>query len=428
MSDQLFQYDTETAVLSILLKNPEMIYEVQDIKDFMFSSSTNQLLFNTINSLSSQGLTPEINLIYEHLKSKNKDVLIGGRDYLNALMSYDYNSDNLREFEKMMIDSHKAKILISLSGSIPAQVTGAKDIDAIIGSIRTTLDNLTEFSSGDSTSTLSDVLKISWAEIVERTKNPGIKGATTGSKGMDMATAGISGGELWTVAGRPGMGKTALECNMSLAQGKAGIPVLIFSLEMRKTPLVERMLAIETGVNSTNIRLGMVSQEDLDKISDGMKKIKDLPLHIDSNFNATLPYVLSTIRKYQKMHGVKVIYLDYIQLLSERSVDATNEIGRITRAFKILANELDIGIVMLSQLSRNCEYREDKRPILSDLRQSGNIEEDSDVVIGLYRDVVYNKDTSHKDVMEQILIKQRSGPIGTVITSFDENINRIKDK
>jgi replicative DNA helicase len=428
MSDQLFQYDTETAILSILLKNPEKVYEVQDIKDFMFSSTTNQLLFNTINSLSAQGLTPEINLIFEHLKSKNKDVLVGGKDYLNSLMSYDYNAENLREFERLLIDSHKAKTLISLAGSIPAQVTGSKDIDTIIGNVRNTLDNLTEYSSGDSTSNLADVLKLSWAEIVERTKNPGIRGATTGSRAMDLATTGISGGELWTVAGRPGMGKTALECNMALHQAKASVPTLIFSLEMRKTPLVERMVAIETGVFATNMRLGMLSQEELDKISNTMTKIQNLPIHIDSNYNANLPYVLSTIRKYQKMHGVKIVYLDYIQLLSERSADATNEIGRLTRALKLLANELDIGIVILSQLSRNCEYREDKRPILSDLRQSGNIEEDSDVVISLYRDEVYNKETTHKGVLEQIVLKQRSGPIGTVLTTFDGNTNRINDK
>jgi replicative DNA helicase len=427
MSDQLFQADTETAILSILLKDPEKVYELQLVKDFMFSSSANQLLFNTIINLSNQGLTPEVNLILGNLQAKNKELQVGGKEYLNFLYTQEYSPDNLREFERLLTDSHKAKTLISLAGTIPSQVASAKDIDSIINTVRASLDNLTESSGGDSTSALSDVLKLSWTELVERTKNPGIRGVTTGSKGLDLATTGVAGGELWTVAGRPGMGKTALECNMSLHQAKSGVPVLVFSLEMRKTPLAERLVAIDTGVSSSNMRLGLLSQAELDKISESMKQIKDLPIYIDSNYNATLSYVLSTIRKYKKMHEIKVVYLDYVQLLSERTADATNEIGRMTRALKLLANELDIGIIILSQLSRNCEYREDKRPILSDLRQSGNIEEDSDVVLGLYRDEVYNKD-AHKGVLEQILIKQRSGPIGTVLATFDGDTNRISDK
>lgn len=428
MSDQLFNADTETAILSIILKSPEKIFELNSIKEFMFSSGANQLLFATINSLANQGLSPEITLIHDSLKAKNKDLQVGGKEYLSYLVSQEYDPNNLREFERLLVDSHKAKTLISIAGTIPSQVASSKEIDAVIGAIRSSLDNLTESSGGDSTSSISDVLKSSWNEIVDRTKNPGIRGVTTGIHGIDLATSGVTGGELWTIAGRPGMGKTAWECNVGLSQGKKAAPVLIFSLEMRQNPLIERMLAIETGVNSTNIRLGLLAQEEMDKISDCMKKLKDLPIFVDANYNANLPYVLSTIRRYKKTHDVKVVYVDYIQLLSERSADATNEIGRMTRALKLLANELDIGVVILSQLSRNCEYREDKRPILSDLRQSGNIEEDSDVVIGLYRDEVYNKDTKHKGTLEQIILKQRSGPIGTVLTVFSGDTNRITEK
>ena len=428
MNEELFQTGTETAILGILLKYPDKVFELSNVKEFMFSSTANQLLFTTINSLSNQGLSPEVSLINDSLKAKNKDLQVGGREYLDYLANQDALPENLREYEKILVDSYKAKTLISLAGTIPSQVASSKDIDSIIGTFRATLDNLTETSGGDATSSMSDVLKSSWEEIVDRTKNPGIRGVSTGMKGIDLVTSGINGGEVWTIAGRPGMGKSAWECNVALHQGKAGIPVLIFSLEMRKGPLAERMVSIETSVDSTNIRLGLLSQEELNKVSDAMKKIKDIPVYIDSNYNATLPYVISTIRRYKKLHDIKVVYLDYIQLLSERSADATNEIGRMTRAFKLISNELDIGIVMLSQLSRNCEYREDKRPVLSDLRQSGNIEEDSDIVIGLYRDVVYNKETTHKDSMEQIILKQRSGPIGTVMSAFSGDTTRITEK
>jgi len=238
----------------------------------------------------------------------------------------------------------------------------------------------------------------------------------------------MNSGELWVVAGRPGMGKTAYFCNAMLKQGASNIPLLMFSLEMKKGPLVERMLAIETGISSNDMRMGMLNQEKIDALSDKIKEIKDYPIHIDSNYFSDINYIVTTARRYKALHGIEVIYLDYLQLLAERTSDATNEIGRITRALKLLANDIDVSIVMGSQLSRGVEARPDKRPQLQDLRQSGNIEEDADIVLGLYRDVLYNKKTSDKDLLELLLLKHRNGPTGMLPVGFEQELTRMRDR
>lgn len=428
MSEELFQQDAETAVLSILLQSPDKVFELLNLRSFMFSSSANQVLFSTITELAGQGLVPEINLIDSFMKAKGRDNEVGGREYLNYLIRQNYSSDNVKEFERIVVNSYKARSLISLSTKIPQSVMSSEDIDGVIGKVRQTLDLLTETSGGENTTVFGDILKESWNDIVERVENPGIRGITTGLAGLDIATSGMNPGDEWIIAGRPGMGKTANVCNLILNQGKAGIPTLVFSLEMQKKVLAERLIAIETGISSTNIRLGLLSKEQLDTVSDAIKRVKALPIFIDSNYNADINYITSTTRRFVKLHGIKVLYLDYIQLLAERGADATNELGRISRAVKLLSNELGITSVVLSQLNREVEKRDDKRPVASDLRQSGNLEEDADVIVGLYRDIHYNKDAKDPLLMESLILKQRNGPVGMVPFTFEEETNKITDR
>ena len=427
-SPDMFQNDAEAAILSIALQNPRKIEELKHIKDFMFSSSPNQMLFTTIQELSSQNLVPDVNLIDSYLKAQNRDLTVGGRDYLNYLFTQSFNQENVTEFERIVVDSYKARKLINISTQIPQKVSETTDINIVLDGVRKEIDNLTQTSGGDSTFTFEDTLKSSWEQLVERVRNPGINGVTTGLKSLDSITNGMNSGELWVVAGRPGMGKTAYFCNAMLKQGASNIPLLMFSLEMKKGPLVERMLAIETGVSSNDMRMGMLNQEKIDALSDKIKEIKDYPIHIDSNYFSDINYIVTTARRYKALHGIEVIYLDYLQLLAERTSDATNEIGRITRALKLLANDIDVSIVMGSQLSRGVEARPDKRPQLQDLRQSGNIEEDADIVLGLYRDVLYNKKTSDKDLLELLLLKHRNGPTGMLPVGFEQELTRMRDR
>lgn len=425
---EIFQPDAETAILSILLQNPAKIFELQSVKSGMFSSTPNQFLFSTIQELSAQTLIPDIGLIGDYLKSRNEDAKVGGRDYLNYLYKQTYDPNNLREFERIVVDSFKARSLIVLSASIPQNISTTKDINSVIDAIRRNLDSLTQAGGGEVTTNFENALKISWDELLVRVKNPGIRGITTGISGIDLATSGICKGDEWIVAGRPGMGKSSVFCNFALNQGKQGIPLLMFSLEMRRNPLIERMISIETEIPSTNIKLGILTQEHLDKISDAIKKIKQSPIFIDSNFSGDLNYVISTTRRYRALYGIELVYVDYVQLLAERTINATNELGQISRAFKLLANELGIGVVIGSQLNRLVEVRDDKHPILSDLRQSGNLEEDADVVLGLYRELVYNKKAHDPKLMEMLILKQRSGPVGMIPLNFIEEYTKLTDK
>lgn len=216
--------------------------------------------------------------------------------------------------------------------------------------------------------------------------------------------------------------------NMAMSIAENNKPTLVFSLEMNKESLVERMLAIKTGIPITDIRLGLLNQAQLNKITEAIKELKDLPIYIDSNFNASIEYILQTIRRYKKLYNVKVVFIDYVQLLAEREADQTAELGRISRGLKLLGNELNITVVLFSQLSRSVEERDDKRPILKDLRQSGNLEEDADIVIFLYRDEYYNRDTKSKGVVEWIIRKHRQGAIGSLFFDFEADTNKIKEQ
>ena len=224
-------------------------------------------------------------------------------------------------------------------------------------------------------------------------------------------TSGKDGGELWIIAGRPGMGKTALMLNMLDTDAKQGKKGLFFSLEMKKQILVERLLAIETGIHLyPNIRMGDLDADELQEIKNTLGVFKHYPIFLDTSFIASLEYLEMMIRKYKYSEDIEVVYVDYVQLLAERDADATQALGRISRRCKLLAEEYDIPIVIASQLNRLVEVRTNKRPILSDLRQSGNLEEDADIVLGLYRDKKYNLKTPDPRLCELGVIKQRNGP------------------
>jgi Replicative DNA helicase len=236
---------------------------------------------------------------------------------------------------------------------------------------------------------------------------------------------GVAKGDLWIIGARPSMGKTALMCNSALQTARKGTKVLLLSLEMSRQAIIERMLAIETGIPVFNLRLGILDQKDVDKITATVNEIKNLPIFINTKFVPDLSYVESIIRNKKSSENIDIVYLDYIQLLTARDEDSTQELGRISQKLKMLARDLDIGVCILSQLSRDLEKRPSKRPVMSDLRQSGYLEEDADLVAFLYRDEVYNPNTEFKNVMEFIIRKQRNGSIGTIPLTFESETNKI---
>ncbi|HAQ02978.1 TPA: hypothetical protein DCQ22_03755 [Candidatus Nomurabacteria bacterium] len=224
------------------------------------------------------------------------------------------------------------------------------------------------------------------------------------------------------------MAKTGLALNIILENAENNVPTLLFSKEMSKQPLIERMLAIKTGLPIFNIRMGLLKQPELDILYEATKELKEQPIHIDLSFSSNIDQMEAVIRKYKSIHDIKVAYIDYIQLMVERDTNQTQELGRVSRKLKLMANTLDMTIVSMSQLNREVEHRDNKRPVMSDIRQCGNLEEDADFVVGLYRDEYYNKDSKDKGKLEFIILKQRNGPTGTTILKFNQENNQIRDE
>lgn len=428
MNDSIFNPEPELAILSILLKTPAKFDELRILKPFMFSVSANKELYSIIVDINRNSLVADPSLLESNLKASGKMGSIGGTGYIEHILSKSFDENNLKEFERLVVNSYKARTLISIASSIPGKITSTEDIDPIINVVKSSLEKLTISSGGDSTVYMGDILPSTLEDISYRIKNPGIQGKTSGFKNFDLVSAGLCSGDLWFVAGRPGSGKTSCMLNMAYRMATSGVKILIFSLEMKTQQLVERMISMCTGIPIINLRTGLLTAKQLDQIKSSIVSLKELPIYIDSNYYATVGYYESTLRKYHKQFGIDVSFMDNINLMSERSTDATNELGRISRIGKILANDLGITNIILAQLNRNVELRDDKRPRLSDLRQSGNLEEDADVVIGLYRDVYYNREVSDKSSMEAIFLKQRSGPTGTVPMTFYEDTNKMEDR
>lgn len=424
MEDKLFSTEYEIAVLSILLRHPEMFYGT-DVRFFMMSAVPHQLIYQEIEALNSRQLVPDMYMVASSLDASGKLHMVGGKEYIDQLASKDFNPDNFKKYCSLLVASYKGAMLLSTASKIKADNLNLDNVDDAIRDFSRTLDSLSEATGGASTVHIGDGLKKSLEEIISRTANPGIRGHSWGIKDLDVATGGKSNGDWWVIGGRPSQGKTAILCNSILADGRNNVPVLFFEKEMNYQSLVERLVAIDSGVPLQNLRLGLITKEQVSQIGESMSRIRNYPIYIDTTFTSDLHYMENTIRKYKTMKDIQVVYIDYLQLMAERDENQTMELGRISRQCKLMANDLNLAMIGVSQLNRGVEAREDKRPIMSDLRQSGNLEEDADFVVGLYRDEYYNKETKYKNAMEYIILKARNGPVGTITLKFDPESNKV---
>ena len=425
--NKLFTHDAEEALLSIILKDTDYALRANDLRSFMFSSSTHSRLFSEIISFTERQLVPEPSLIVSSLETSGELRAIGGEDFITHLLEKDFSADNFLEYCALVISSYKARSLITLGADLSAKKVNTDNVDDAIYSLRGSLDRLTEVSGGETTRHIGSNVKEIFGSILARLDNPGIRGNPWGIKSIDMVSGGKSEGDLWVVGGRPGQGKTAVICNTILEDAKNGVPSLLIEKEMNHQTLIERFLAIDLEIPLTSIRLGLLKQKEVDAIFAKLKEYKDYPIYIDTNFSPNISYLESAVRKYHNTKGVKVVYVDYLQLLVERDNQQTQNLGQLSRMFKLLANDLEITTILVSQLNRYVEMRDDKRPIMSDLRQSGNLEEDADFVIGLYRDEYYNRESKDKGTMEFIILKNRNGPVGTLPLGFVPETNKISD-
>jgi replicative DNA helicase len=425
---RLFNHDTELFVLASLLKTPDRIFSVIDsLRGEMFSASLHSVIYNSMVNLVKDSLVLNPTNLKIYVEQHKLSEKVGGYDYIDMLANMEVDEKSFDLYYKALGDSYKARVLLNLAANLPNTVQNSSDINNVIGNIKQMVESLDGAGLSNGIHSIDEILNESFEIIQKRLEHPGITGISTGLPVIDIATGGLTEGTEWIIGARPQTGKTTTLLTMLKASAEAGNPSLLISREMSNQDLIERLLSMDSGIPFSSIRYGHLTDVDIKKLKRANNRLKKLPFFIDSNIFGDINYVTGIIRKFKRMHGIRVVGIDYIQLLAERGGDQTAELGRISRMLKLLAVDLKLTTLVASQLNRLLEMREDKRPILSDLRQSGNLEEDADNVIGLYRDELYFTNPNTQGKIEFIILKQRNGPIGTYTLEFDGTTVSIID-
>ncbi|GAB4482477.1 MAG: replicative DNA helicase [Thermodesulfovibrionales bacterium] len=369
-----------------------------------------------------------------HLKDRNELDAVGGPQYLSALVSAIPTSANIRYHSKIVREKAILRGLIKSVTDIARNVYASEmETDELIDFAEKTIFDISDRRISPSFSTMKQVIKDSFTMIEHLyDRKETVTGVPSGFKELDDLTTGFQKGDLVIIGGRPSMGKTAFSLNIAQHVAvESKEPVAIFSLEMSKEQLAFRMLCSEAMVDSNNVRKGFIRKDDWHKLTSAAGKLAEAPIFIDDSSSMTALEMRAKARRLQAEHGLSLIVVDYLQLMKGRThtESRVQEISEISRSLKALAKELRLPVIALSQLNRAVETRTGtKRPTLADLRESGAIEQDADVIIFLYRDEVYNKDSAeNKGKAEIIVAKQRNGPTNSVMLTFLSHCTRFVD-
>lgn len=410
----------QTVLASALLDHTavEKIINLLDVEDFYYEA--NMEIFESIKNVTMQNIPVDALTVSEELKKREKLDYVGGFEYLARLTENIITSKNVEAYCNIIKEKSTLRKLISASNEIIEKGYKENDeVQKIIELAETRIFAISQNRNTNSFFEIKDVLLEVFNQLEERAMNKGsLTGITTGYEDLDRMTAGLQRSDLVLIAARPSMGKTALAVNIAINAVKTGVSVALFSLEMSKEQYVQRIISMESMVESGKLRSGNLDDEDWNRLLSVMSVISNYKIHVDDTASITLFEMMSKCRRLKLEKGLDLIIIDYLQLMSGSGKNSNNrqqEISDISRGLKAMARELNCPVVALSQLSRAPELRTDHRPIMSDLRESGAIEQDADVVMMLYRDEYYNKEESEKKGIAEIIItKQRNGPVGTV--------------
>ena len=432
--------ELERAVLGGLMLETERYDAVSEIIEFSdFEGQDHQNIFQSMGELvySNKPLDPLT--VSDRLDSKNLLTRAGGKNYLIDLASTSPSAANLEAYAGMIRQKSISRRLMKINSEISELIINpqGKDAAELLDEAETKIFSLNDEASRTSTNIqkLDELIPQSIERMNEIAKNgSSLLGASTGYKDLDSKLQGLQNGDLIIVAARPSMGKTALSMNIveNLVLNK-DIPggVLVFSLEMPAESLTTRLLASNAKIDQQKVRSASMNQSDLKKFMESSSKLKDLPLYIDDSSMLSPMELRARARRIarQEPNGLSLIVVDYLQLmqLPASQENRVNQISEISRSLKMLAKELNVPVIALSQLNRAVEQRPNKRPIMADLRDSGAIEQDADVILFIYRDEVYNEDSEEGNKAEIIIGKQRNGPIGKVNLTFLKEFTRFED-
>lgn len=412
--------EAEQSVIGSMLMDTEAIMAASDIitgEDFY--QKQYGILFDAIVELYNEGQPVDLITLQNRLKQKDVPPEVASLEFAKDLLSSVYTSTNVRSYAKIVHDNAMLRKLIRVNEDIANTCyLGKETVEDIFSDTEKRIFDILQQNTSGEFVPIKDVVLNALDKIEIASKKKGnVTGLPTGFIDLDYKTAGFQPSDLILIAARPSMGKTALVLNIAQYMAfKENITAAVFSLEMSKEQLVNRLLSLESRVDSQSIRTGNLSDEDWSKLIEGAGIIGSSNLIIDDTPGISVTELRSKCRKYKLEHNLGIIIIDYLQLMagSKHSESRQQEISDISRSLKAIARELNVPVVALSQLSRAVEQRPDHRPMLSDLRESGAIEQDADVVMFIYRDDYYNKDTAKPNVAEIIIAKQRNGAIGTI--------------
>ncbi len=427
--------DVEASLLGSILIDPDAIVKVADmIRSIDFYDSRHRLIYEACTRLYEQGSPIDIITLSEELKTEGALKEVGGASYLTELTNTVPTATHAEQYASIVATKSIRRRLIAASNEI-AQIgfDEKRTIAELVEEAETRLFEVSQRHVKNDIVSMENILADSFERLDGLHKDKGtMRGTPTGFKDMDNMLAGFQKSDLFILAARPSMGKTALALN--LAQNVAvdsGKSVLMFSLEMSKEQLVDRLLASEAGVNSWNLRTGNLSDSDFEKIGQAMGVLSEAQLFIDDTPGITVSELRTKARREAHKHELGLVIVDYLQLMSGGakfggSDNRVQEISEISRGLKGIARELNVPVLALSQLSRSVESRSPQIPQLADLRESGSIEQDADVVAFIYREDYYNPESDRPNIMDLYIKKHRNGPTGKLELYFDRERQKIK--
>ncbi|MFU0799972.1 MAG: replicative DNA helicase [Xylanivirga thermophila] len=412
--------EAEQSVLGSMLLDKEAVataFEFLNADDFYVDA--HREIFDAILNIYDRGAPVDLITLIEELRQRGTIEAVGGTKYITDLSMTVPSTANIGFYIKIIEEKSILRKLIKASSEIVKDsYVAQEDVDIILDNAEKKIFDILQRKSTRDFESIKTVLLETYSKIEDMSRNKGkIIGVPTGFIDFDQRTSGLQPSDFVLIAARPSMGKTTFALNIAqYAAVREKVPVAIFSLEMAKDQLVQRMLSAESNVELQKIRTGELDEEDWLKLVQAAGPLSQAPIFIDDTPGMSVMEIRSKARRLKLEHGLGMIVIDYLQLMSGRGKTESRqqEISEISRSLKALARELDVPVVTLSQLSRAPEARTDHRPMLSDLRESGAIEQDADVVVFLYRDEYYNPDSEKKNIAEVIISKQRNGPTGTL--------------
>lgn len=424
--------EAEQSVIGAMILDNQTIPVVETIiRGEDFYQRQYGVIFDAMVELYEEGRPVDLLTLQDRLREKDVPPEVSSMNYIGELVASVPRQANAKYYAEIVYEKSTLRRLIRANEEIANRCYAGKDSleDILQGTEKTIFDILSKRRSTDF-EPISEIVLNALERIhkASRNKNP-VTGIPTGFTDLDYRTAGLQPSDLILIAARPSMGKTAFALNVAqYVSFQKNICTAIFSLEMSKEQLVNRLFAMESRVDSQAIRTGNLSDDDWDKLVESVNTVGRSKLIIDDTPGISASELRTKCRKYKLEFGLQLVIIDYLQLMSGSGRTGDNrqqEISEISRSLKALARELEAPVIALSQLSRAVEARSDHRPMLSDLRESGAIEQDADVVMFLYRDDYYNKDSTAKNVAEVIIAKQRNGPIGTVELAWLPNYTKF---